>query len=79
MRQIKATCRGACDRGYVDDDYELAECARGMIRRHGIEAADKAQRCAAAHLAVGEDENAAFWSALAQTIRRMTLQIIERR
>ncbi len=58
----------------MEDDYDLAECARGMIRRHGIEAADKAQRVASAHLAVGEDETAAFWSALAQTIRRMLFQ-----
>lgn len=62
-----------------EDDYDLAERARGMIRRHGIEAADRAQRVASAHLAVDEDETAAFWSALAQTIRRILLQSRDRR
>jgi hypothetical protein len=58
----------------VEDDNELADCALALIRRHGLEAADRTQHCASAHLAVGEDESGAFWSALAQTIRRMTLQ-----
>jgi hypothetical protein len=62
----------------VDHD-ELADCALAMIRRYGVEAADKAQRCASAHLALGEGELASFWSALAQTIRRMTLQPFGRR
>jgi len=52
----------------MEDDHELAACARQMIRRFGREAAEKAHRCASAHLAVGEDVGAAFWSALAQTI-----------
>jgi len=55
----------------MDDDDDLAECARVLIRRHSVEAAAKAQHVALAHLAVGEDETAAFWSALAQMIRGM--------
>jgi hypothetical protein len=75
---IKAARGGGCNVADVEDDDELADCALALIRRHGIEAAERAQRCADAHLAVGEDEDAAFWSALAQTIRRMTLQSLGR-
>jgi hypothetical protein len=63
----------------MEEDNDLAICALALIRRYGVEAVDTAQRYTEAHLALGEDETAAFWSALAQTIRRLTVELVGRR
>lgn len=49
----------------------LMECARALIRRHGMDAAAVAQVFADAHLAASDKEVADFWSAIARAVQQV--------
>ena len=55
-----------------DDLNDLAECARAMVRRHGVSARSVAKMFADTHAKTGNAEMAAFWNAVTEAIRKLS-------
>jgi hypothetical protein len=54
----------------LDFPYELVECARAMVKRHGANARSVAKVFADAQALAGNAEMTAFWKAVTEAIRK---------